>query len=110
MIFLEIKFYINDFKYRNFIIPMGAEDTISCDACGYYDVLENFAELYTTRGNEILKNFGWDIKNQTHRGTIQTLYAGAICPHCGNYSSFDFRPDEHSSLQTLLQNIENHNP
>ncbi len=40
---------------------MGAEDTISCDARGYYDVLDNFAELYTLRGDAILKSFGGDI-------------------------------------------------
>ena len=73
---------------------------ISCDRCSYYDVEEKFPDIYTSAGREVLKKFGWDLSNDSHRGHIQTFYSGAICPECGNFSQLDFNPG--NNLEELL--------
>lgn len=76
-------------------------ENISCDRCGYYDSAGKFPDIYTSEGLMVLKKFGWDISNPSHRGHIQTMYAGAICPECGNFSELDFDPDN-NKLERLV--------
>ena len=61
---------------------------IGCDFCGYYDRAEKFPEIDTPKWDRIMQDFNLDEK------LVRTMYAGAICPGCGNYSSFDFHPDK----------------
>lgn len=74
---------------------------ISCDRCGYYDSAEKFPTLETPQSLSFLKQFGWDYSKPEYKGHIQTMYAGAICPGCGNFSQLDFDPDN-NKLERLV--------
>ncbi len=78
---------------------------ISCDRCGYYDSEKKFPVLETPEGREVLKRFGWDYSRPEDRGHIQTNYAGAICPECGNFSELDFDPDN-NELERVVEEPE----
>jgi hypothetical protein len=81
---------------------MKEKSYISCDNCGMYDLKEKFPDKDTNRGRETLRKFGWDLDNPSHIGQIQTMYAGAVCYGCGNFSSLDFNPDR-KSLELAVQ-------
>lgn len=66
---------------------------IQCDVCELYDDEDRFPDIYSNRGREILSENGINLSDPFQRGLVQSVYAGAICPSCGNYSSFDFNPD-----------------
>lgn len=66
---------------------------ISCDGCGLYDDARNFLSIDTKEGDSTLRRFGIDMNDPSDAALIRTSYAGAICPECGNYGSFDFHPD-----------------
>ena len=68
-------------------------ENIACDKCGYYDYSEKFLDLESREGIEALLKSGFNMSNPSHKGHVQTMYSGAICPKCGNHSSFDFNPD-----------------
>jgi hypothetical protein len=68
-------------------------ENISCDRCGNYGSQEEFPDIYTDSGKETLRKFGWNLEDPADNSEVQTRYAGAICPHCGNFSEFDFDPD-----------------
>ena len=80
-------------------------ERISCDRCGLYDSEEKFPDVYTPEGMGVLKKFGWDLSNPSHIGHIQTMYAGAICSGCGNFSELDFDPDN-NKLERLVEEPE----
>lgn len=79
-------------------------ENISCDRCGYYDSEEKFPDIYTFEGTRILSKFGLDLSNPSQKGQIQSLYAGAICSNCGNFSSLDFDP-ENNKLERLVKEL-----
>jgi len=51
-------------------------EKISCNRCGYYDTADKFLEA----SKDKLEKNG-------------SIYAGAVCPICGNLSELDFDPD-----------------
>ncbi len=72
---------------------------ISCDNCGLLDIASAFPSFNaenpaeTERFKATLLGFGIDYDgNPLHQSAVQTEYAGACCPGCGNYSSLDFDP------------------
>ena len=69
-------------------------DNISCDRCGYYDSSEKFLYESSLNFKDFMKRFGFDLDNSRDKGHFYTMYAGAICPECGNFSSLDFNPDK----------------
>ena len=61
---------------------------IHCDECEYEGPLNNFYYIDSKKGMESLPV---NIQNiLQHRGFSQSSYAGAICPHCGNFSDLEF--------------------
>ena len=78
---------------------------ISCDKCEYYGSEKKFPTLDTPEGIEVIKKFGWDLSNPSDTGYIQTMYAGAICPECGNFSELDFDPDN-NMLERIVKEPE----
>ncbi len=67
---------------------------IRCDNCEFYASAKKFPDIYTPEGEKILKKFGWDLSDPSDKGYIQAVYAGVICPECGNFSEFDMDPDD----------------
>lgn len=80
-------------------------EMISCDRCEFYDSEEKFPDVYTPEGMRVLERLGFDLSNPSDIGHIQTLYAGAICPVCGNFSELDFDQDN-NSLERLVEEPE----
>ena len=76
---------------------------ISCDRCGLYGSERKFPDIYTPEGEKILRDFGLDLANPSDKERIQTTYAGAICSSCGNFSEFDFNPDNNNKLEQLVE-------
>lgn len=62
-------------------------EEISCDRCGYYDSAKKFPDIWSSpkEYQEIMERFG-------NKGYL-TLGVGVVCPVCGNFSEFDFDPD-----------------
>jgi len=78
-----------------------------CDFCYHYAPGETFLEIETEEGRSLLKEFGIDSDNNADdRSSVQTMYAGAICPECGNYSSFDMDPDQLINNREILSPLE----
>lgn len=82
-------------------------DYIKCDFCGYWDFAENFPDWNTEMGRAILRKNGLDMDNFWDRSQVQTMFAGYVCPGCGNYSSFDSFSYEESSddLEGVLDKV-----
>lgn len=77
-------------------------DNISCDRCGYYDHVHKFLNVSSPKLKDFMKRLRFDLDKPEYRSHFYTMYAGAICPECGNFSSLDFNPD--IDLEKKLKN------
>ena len=66
---------------------------ISCDRCEYLDAAEKWLDLSSPSLRQFLME-KQDLDIETPRGQYEMgfMFAGAVCPSCGNYSEIDMDP------------------
>ena len=73
--------------------PDRVGEFISCDRCDCVDRAEKFIDESSPNLREfLLEKKGIDIETEEGKRMFQNVFAGAVCPACGNFGDIDMDP------------------